>query len=953
VTNVGSGEVSIFPTFQGFRSTVVSTVDGAVRTAGGVAASVLGAAFKTATAGLAIGITAAVGGATAIASKGLDRALNIQDAKAQLTGLGHDAASVSTIMESALASVKGTAFGLDQSASIAASAVASGIAPGEALTRVLKLTADSATIAKAPLSEMGSIITKVATNQRLTTETMQQFQDRGIPILQAVANQYGVTSDEAADMVSRGEVDFATFQNALEASVGGAALSSGTTARGAFANIGAAFSRMGAMFVQPAVDGAPSLFTSIANAVDRASGVLAPYAQQFSALLTPAMAQFGTYIDNIDFGAIVNGIREFYLGAVDVKDLLTTGFTENETLLPPEVVAGLQTAHNVFVGIGDAYKGVVAAFQTGDLSGPVNSIGTSFTTLKPALSDFVSQVPNIGGAVAELGAAALPVLTGALGFLADNVDTIIQFMPLIVAGFVAWRLASSAAAGASIALRAAEVAALPGQIARNGLRLAAAGIEYRVAAATRASTVAEATATGARNGGMLATVRQTAVLVAQRTATIAASIATKAAAAAQWLMNAALTANPIGLIIAAIVALVAGLIWFFTQTELGQDIWENFTRFLGEAWTNIVNFVTDAINNVVAVITRVVEIFVIAWQNYWNLIGAVVGAIWGFIVAVVTNYINTVVAIITAIVSFIVTVWTTYWDIVFTVISTVWNAIVGFVTFAINLVVGIITTVINNIVTIWQLYWAIVFGVIETVWNAIMAAIGAAVAFVQAIITGVITGIQAVWNAVWQAIADFFTNIWNAMVGFITGVVTTIQTVIGGVIEGVRSTIQGVFDFVAGIPDTILATLGNLGELLVNSGRDLIQGFIDGITGMLDGVGDAVGGVMDFIGGFFPNSPAKRGQFSGSGWTRVKRGGAAVIDQFAAGFGNGDDPFGGFPFPQPPGGGGGSGSGGSGTDGAGLPGGFTQINHFAEMDPEIAIDAAGQRAASIARRAGV
>lgn len=951
MSNVGSGEVSIFPTFQGFRSTVVSTVDGAVRTAGGVASSVLGAAFKTATAGLAIGITAAVGGATAIASKGLDRALNIQDAKAQLTGLGHDAASVSTIMESALASVKGTAFGLDQSASIAASAVASGIAPGEDLTRVLKLTADSATIAKAPLSEMGSIITKVATNQRLTTETMQQFQDRGIPILQAVADQYGVTADEAADMVSRGEVDFATFQNALEASVGGAALSSGTTARGAFKNIGAAFGRLGAMFVQPAVDGAPSLFTSIANAVDRASAALTPYAAKFSELLAPAMASLGAYIDQIDFNAIIKGIQDFYYSAVDVKDLLTTGFTENETLLPPGVVKGLQIAHDVFVGIGDAFKGVVAAFQTGDLSGPVDSIGASFTTLQPALSEFSSQLPNIGGAVAELGAAVLPILTGALGFLADNVDTIIQFMPLIVAGFIAWRLASSAASGATIALRAAEVAALPGQILRNGLRLAAAGIEYQVAGATRASAAAEVGATGARNGGILSTIRQTAATVAQRAATIASSVATKAAAAAQWLMNAAMSANPIGIIIVAIAALVAGLIWFFTQTELGQDIWANFTRFLGEAWDNIVKVVQIAIGIVLDVITNIVNFIVLVWTTYWNIVFTVIGAVWGFIVAVVTTYINMVVSIITTIVSFIVAVWTTYWNTVFTVISTVWNAIVGFVTGAINLVVGIITTVVGFIVAAWQMYWSIIFGVIEAVWNAIVSAISAAIDFVQSIITNVITGIQIVWATVWQTVSDVFTNIWNAIVGFITGVVSTIQSVITGVVEGVQSSIQGVFDFVSGIPDTILKTLGDLGQLLVDSGKSLIQGFIDGITGMLDGVGDAVGGVMDFIGGFFPNSPAKRGQFSGSGWRRVKKGGAAVIDQFASGFGDGDDPFGGFPFPGP--GGGGTGGGGTAGPPADGSGGFTQVNHFDHMDPEIGIEAAGQRLASVARRAGI
>lgn len=52
------------------------------------------------------------------------------------------------------------------------------------------------------------------------------------------------------------------------------------------------------------------------------------------------------------------------------------------------------------------------------------------------------------------------------------------------------------------------------------------------------------------------------------------------ATAVQWLFNIALGANPIGLVVLAIAALVAGLVWFFTQTEIGQRIWETFVQVL-------------------------------------------------------------------------------------------------------------------------------------------------------------------------------------------------------------------------------------------------------------------------------------------------------------------------------------------------------------------------------------
>jgi len=45
-----------------------------------------------------------------------------------------------------------------------------------------------------------------------------------------------------------------------------------------------------------------------------------------------------------------------------------------------------------------------------------------------------------------------------------------------------------------------------------------------------------------------------------------------------------LAANPIILVVAAIAALVAGLIWFFTQTETGRQIWSNFMSALQAGW---------------------------------------------------------------------------------------------------------------------------------------------------------------------------------------------------------------------------------------------------------------------------------------------------------------------------------------------------------------------------------
>jgi len=74
----------------------------------------------------------------------------------------------------------------------------------------------------------------------------------------------------------------------------------------------------------------------------------------------------------------------------------------------------------------------------------------------------------------------------------------------------------------------------------------------------------------------------TAKMLASKAATFAVSAATKAAAAAQWLLNAAMSANPIGLVVLAIVALVAVVVLAWKRNE-------KFREVITKAWNAIKN----------------------------------------------------------------------------------------------------------------------------------------------------------------------------------------------------------------------------------------------------------------------------------------------------------------------------------------------------------------------------
>ncbi len=83
-------------------------------------------------------------------------------------------------------------------------------------------------------------------------------------------------------------------------------------------------------------------------------------------------------------------------------------------------------------------------------------------------------------------------------------------------------------------------------------------------------------------------------MVALELATLAKSAATKIATAAQWLFNAAMSANPIGLVIIAIAALIAIIVLLVknwdTVTEVVGKVWNAIKDFASKAWEKLKEF---------------------------------------------------------------------------------------------------------------------------------------------------------------------------------------------------------------------------------------------------------------------------------------------------------------------------------------------------------------------------
>lgn len=113
----------------------------------------------------------------------------------------------------------------------------------------------------------------------------------------------------------------------------------------------------------------------------------------------------------------------------------------------------------------------------------------------------------------------------------------------------------------------------------------------------------------------VATIKNTALKAKDIVVTTAQTVATQASAAAQWALNAAMSANPIGLVVIALIALVAIFVVAYKKSE---------------TFRNIVN---GALNKV-----RDVASAVFGWfKDHWKLLLAILTGPFGLAVAVIVK----------------------------------------------------------------------------------------------------------------------------------------------------------------------------------------------------------------------------------------------------------------------------------------------------------------------------
>ncbi|ATW59941.1 tape measure protein [Arthrobacter phage Waltz] len=468
------------------------------------------------------------------------------------------------------------------------------------------------------------------------------------------------------------------------------------------------------------------------------------------------------------------------------------------------IVTGAQSAEGGFFGamakIGNSINGVATA-----LAPAMGQIGGAFMGVLPSIMTLVQSFSPLGIAFAAL-TPVLPLLASTAGELAATLGgalaSVLQVIAPIIAGIVT-------------------------------------GVSQAVTWFMSLNGSAEALA-----GGITALVAGFALY---NGAMAAVRIATAAWAAIQGVLNAVMAINPVTLIIIAIAALVAAIIFLVTNwdnvVKFMTDVWQGFVGwfqgvmggfvgFLSDVWNNIVAGVTsfasmvftpiiDGFNAglafIVGIFTAIGDFMTGVWNwvfglltaigaAFWATHGAQLTAAWNFIVAVFTGIFNFYVSIFQAIGNAIASAWNWITGIISGALNAIWSFISSVFTSIWSFIVSIFTQVSGFVGGIWNTIFGVISGVVNSIRNAVSA------------------GFNAVWSvvsSVFSNVASFVGGIWNNIVSGVSNAVGQIGSVIGS------------------IYGKITGALAGAGGWLLDAGRNIVQGLINGVQSLAGSIGSA------------------------------------------------------------------------------------------------------------------
>lgn len=233
-----------------------------------------------------------------------------------------------------------------------------------------------------------------------------------------------------------------------------------------------------------------------------------------------------------------------------------------------------------------------------------------------------------------------------------------------------------------------------------------------------------------------------------------------------------LAANPIVLVIAGIVALIAVLVLIVTKGEEIKAWLAGFNEWLQGV------FATDW-----------TEIFGPVLGNALNGFFSLLKGIWDGVYQILNGVIDFIQGIFTG-------NWEQAWRGVQEIVSGVWDTITGIITGACDLIEGILLGLDSWLQGVFKTDWTEIFGPglgdiinafmrnVENTWNAIKQIFQGVLDFIKGVFTGN-------WKQAWQGVVNIFGGLFNSLINMVKAPLNGIIGLLNGAVGAINSLIGG------------------------------------------------------------------------------------------------------------------------------------------------------------------
>ncbi|MFD9633624.1 phage tail tape measure protein [Streptomyces violascens] len=283
-----------------------------------------------------------------------------------------------------------------------------------------------------------------------------------------------------------------------------------------------------------------------------------------------------------------------------------------------------------------------------------------------------------------------------------------------------------------------------------------------------------------------------------------AAAASKIMAAGEAALNAVMDANPVVLIVIAIIALVAAMIYAYNHSARFRAI-------------------------VQAAFHGVATVALWLWHSVFEPAFHGIATVVGWVVNFIKSHWPLLLAILTGPIGIAVLLIVKYWDKIKDAFVTAYHAVIDTALSLVAWVAGLPARILAALVSLGKSLWHWATDAFTQAKNAATTVAGGLITWVTGIPGRVLAALSSLGSSLWT----WATNAFNRAKDAASGVVGNLMS------------------WASGIPGRVLSALGSLGSLLWSAGSDLIWGLIHGVESAADTLFSYIGNIGDSVSGAF------------------------------------------------------------------------------------------------------